>query len=183
MSNKKTIWSGIVGIFSSILAFLGVVTCCGMPLVAGVLATFGIGASQLEFFAAYRWWFVAIAVVALIIGFYQSYFRRCDCGCGNGNAEDARKRKRAVTVQRIFLWIGVAAVAFAIFSGNPRSADSQPCCTENSQVEPSPCCGQSRTDTDNAPACCGSSTSNSGNAGDCCGAASEPAPSCNSCGN
>lgn len=169
MSNKKTIWSGIVGIFSSILAFLGVVTCCGMPIVAGVLVTFGIGASQLEFFAAYRWWFIAIAVVALIIGFYQSYIRKCDCSCGNGNTEDARKRKRAVTVQRIFLWIGVAAVAFAIFSGNPRPAESQPYCTENSQVEPSPFCGQSGSDSDNA--------------GDCYGAAPEPAPSCNSCGN
>ena len=50
MDKKKTIWSGITGVVASVLAFLGVVSCCGMPIIAGILATVGIGASQLSFF-------------------------------------------------------------------------------------------------------------------------------------
>ena len=50
MSDKKTIWSVIAGILSSVFAFLGIVSCCGMPILAGVLAALGIGASQLKFF-------------------------------------------------------------------------------------------------------------------------------------
>ena len=50
MNQRKTIWATVAGIFSSILAFLGVVSCCGMPILAGILATLGIGASQLRFF-------------------------------------------------------------------------------------------------------------------------------------
>ena len=38
MSDKKTIWSVIAGILSSVFAFLGIVSCCGMPILAGVLA-------------------------------------------------------------------------------------------------------------------------------------------------
>lgn len=29
MNKKKTVWSGITGIVASVLAFLGVVSCCG----------------------------------------------------------------------------------------------------------------------------------------------------------
>ena len=32
MSDKKTIWSVIAGILSSVFAFLGIVSCCGMPI-------------------------------------------------------------------------------------------------------------------------------------------------------
>lgn len=54
-------------------------TCCGLPILAGVLAWLGIGASQLEFFARYQIWFIAIAVIALLFGFYQLYFRERQC--------------------------------------------------------------------------------------------------------
>ena len=63
MDKKKTIWSGITGVVASVLAFLGVVSCCGMPIIAGILATVGIGASQLSFFAEYRGWFIAFAII------------------------------------------------------------------------------------------------------------------------
>ena len=66
MSNKKTVWSTVAGILSSVLAFLGIVSCCGMPILAGILAAFGIGASQLSFFAEYRGWFIGFAIVSLL---------------------------------------------------------------------------------------------------------------------
>ena len=66
MNRKKTIWSGITGVLASVLAFWGVVSCCGMPIIAGILATLGIGASQLSFFAEYKGWFIVFAVISLI---------------------------------------------------------------------------------------------------------------------
>lgn len=36
MSNKKTVWSTVAGILSSVLAFLGIVSCCGMPILASI---------------------------------------------------------------------------------------------------------------------------------------------------
>lgn len=69
MKNEKTVWSTVVSILSSVLAFLGIVSCCGMPVIAGILAAVGIGASQLSFFAEYRAWFIGFAIVSLLFGF------------------------------------------------------------------------------------------------------------------
>ena len=102
MSNKKTVWSTVAGILSSVLAFLGIVSCCGMPILAGILAAFGIGASQLSFFAEYRGWFIGFAIVSLLFGFYQSYFRSCAC-CGSDSEEAKRKKARSIAIQRAFL--------------------------------------------------------------------------------
>ena len=63
MSNKKTVWSTVAGILSSVLAFLGIVSCCGMPILAGIFAALGIGASQLSLFAEYRGWFIGFTLV------------------------------------------------------------------------------------------------------------------------
>lgn len=76
MSKKSVVGTTSVGILSSILAFLGVVSCCGMPIIAGILAWLGIGASQLSFFAEYRSLFIGIAIVALLFGFWQVYFKK-----------------------------------------------------------------------------------------------------------
>ena len=86
MNQRKTIWATVAGIFSSILAFLGVVSCCGMPILAGILATLGIGASQLRFFAEYRGWFISFAILSLLVGFRQAYFKKPGgCGCATDN--------------------------------------------------------------------------------------------------
>ena len=77
MSDKKTIWSVIAGILSSVFAFLGIVSCCGACLFfAGVLAALGIGASITKFFLEYKGLFIAFAIVSLIYGFYQAYFKK-----------------------------------------------------------------------------------------------------------
>ena len=48
----------IASVISPLLALLGVISCCGLPILAGILATLGIGASQLSFFAEYKGWFI-----------------------------------------------------------------------------------------------------------------------------
>lgn len=54
MNKSKTILTTIMGVISSVLAMLGFVSCCGLPILAGLLAILGIGASQLNFLAEYQ---------------------------------------------------------------------------------------------------------------------------------
>lgn len=148
MSNRKTIWSVIAGILSSVFAFLGVVSCCGMPILAGVLAALGIGASQLSFFVEYRGWFIAFAIISLLFGFYQIYFKRsCSCCCEeNGSDKSLKKQARARGFQKIFLWVGAVIILVLLFVGNrakqPTSGSS--CCpTQQEAILPAGegCCG------------------------------------------
>ena len=36
----------IASVISPLLALLGVISCCGLPILAGILATLGIGALE-----------------------------------------------------------------------------------------------------------------------------------------
>lgn len=123
MSKKSVIGTTSVGVFSSILAFLGVVSCCGMPIVAGVLAWLGIGASQLSFFAEYRPVFIGIAIVALLFGFWQVYFKKPSACCATttnsccgASAKDEKPKSNIV--QKIFLWVGAIVIIAMFFMGN-----------------------------------------------------------------
>ena len=127
MNQRKTIWATVAGIFSSILAFLGVVSCCGMPILAGILATLGIGASQLRFFAEYRGWFISFAILSLLVGFRQAYFKKPGgCGCATDNE---KKLAKSQVVLKIFLWIGAALIVALLFAGNrPEPNNDGNCC-------------------------------------------------------
>ena len=87
MGKSGTIWSMIASVISPLLALLGVISCCGLPILAGILATLGIGASQLSFFAEYKGWFIGFAIISLLFGFYQVYFKKETCGCGTNVSE------------------------------------------------------------------------------------------------
>jgi len=106
MRQKGSIVPAITGIISSLLAFLGVVSCCAFPILAAVLAWFGIGATQLHFFADYQYYFLAFAAMSLIYGFYIVYFknRKSDC-C---NVQNSKPKSKLLS--KIFLWIGLVAI-------------------------------------------------------------------------
>ena len=76
MSKSGTIWTMIASVLSPILALLGVISCCGLPILAGILATLGIGASQLSFFAEYKGWFIGFAIISLLFGFIKHISRK-----------------------------------------------------------------------------------------------------------
>ena len=164
MDKKKTIWSGITGVVASVLAFLGVVSCCGMPIRAGILATVGIGASQLSFFAEYRGWFIAFAIISLIYGFYQAYFRKKSCCCSETSS--AQQKKGNSIMPKVFLWIGTVITVLALFMGTPESNASQTsgCCP----VENTGGCGEGCT----AGGCASGGCSAQGN-GNCCSSVSK----------
>ncbi len=155
MNRKNVVTSSLVGLLSSVLAFLGIISCCGFPLIAAFLAWFGIGASQLSFFAEYHSLFTILAVVALIYGFYIIYLKKDKGSCYDTESQKEQssccnpKKKRSNWLAKSMLWIGVAAVVSSIFMNNKPATASETtnkCCTKVSNREPvtikkaSPCC-------------------------------------------
>lgn len=117
MNKSKTIWTAIVGVSSSILAMLGFVSCCGLPILAGSLAVLGIGASQLSFFAEYQVWFMWFAILSILFGFYQVYFKKKSSCCATEKessccASGALNSEKSISsrFQKVLLWIGVVMI-------------------------------------------------------------------------
>lgn len=131
MSKKSVIGTTSVGILSSLLAFLGVVSCCGLPILAGVLAWLGIGASQLSFFAEYRPIFIGVAIVALLFGFWQVYFKKkasyCETTscCGASDTKEGNLKPKSNLFQKIFLWIGAIVIALMLILGERNAPAEQ----------------------------------------------------------
>lgn len=164
MSNTKTIWSVIAGLLSSVFAFLGIVSCCGMPILAGVLAALGIGASQLSFFVEFRGWFIAFAIISLLFGFYQVYFKRsCSCCCEETASDKSlKKQARARGFQKMFLWVGAVIILVLLLVGNR---------VKQPTIEGSCCPAQQEAVLPAVEGCCGSVVSEK--AESCCATANE----------
>lgn len=128
MSKKGIVGTTSVGILSSIFAFLGVVSCCGLPLIAGALAWFGIGASQLSFFAEYRLVFIGVSIVALLFGFWQVYFKRKDACCAATSCCDEGKsvqQPKSKRFQKVCLWLGALAIVLILALGEANDSSVQ----------------------------------------------------------
>ncbi|MCT4637904.1 MAG: MerC domain-containing protein [Bacteroidales bacterium] len=162
MNKKNVVTSSLVGLLSSVLAFLGIISCCGFPLIAAFLAWFGIGASQLSFFAEYHTLFTVLAVVALIYGFYIIYLKKDKGSCCDTESQKEQssccdpKKKRSGWLAKSMLWIGVIAVISTFFMDNkpaetPQTTDK--CCTTVTKKEPitiqkeSSCCTTNKDET------------------------------------
>lgn len=177
--NSKSLWASVVGAHSSVLAFFGIVSCCGMPIIAGALSVLGIGASQLSFFATYKWWFVVLSAVCLIWGFIRIYSKGGGCGCSCGESSQDN-RKSGQTAAKVLLWAGAAMTVFVIFynlsSSTPGNAETQCCPATTVQAESSECCGTAtdedvKIDLENSSAsspCCNPSVPTSTEPQSCC---------------
>lgn len=159
MSDKKTIGSVIAGVLSSVFAFLGIVSCCGMPILAGVLAALGIGASQLSFFAEYKGLFIAFAILSLIYGFYQAYFKKGKSCCVSSDTKEKAKKKSVLP--KVFLWIGTIITLLVLFMETPENAASECCpsqvlnsCDSECNIENSGCCSSSSESQQTSGECC-----------------------------
>lgn len=161
MSKSNTIWATIVGVLSSMLAFLGMMGCCGLPILAGVLAWLGIGASQLSFFAAYRWWFIGFAVVSLLFGFWQVYFKKskgcCETAASSCCSGDAGKPKSQL-FQKIFLWIGVAVITAMLIIGFKENSTAglpvESCCPDKEVIQSNEGCCPEAEPVQPVESCC-----------------------------
>lgn len=148
MSNKKFITTSFVGLLSSVLAFLGIISCCGLPLIAAFLAWFGIGASQLSFLSEYQYLFTGIATTALLYGFYTIYFKKekesnsaACCSAEEkettGETNCCTPSKNSSLLEKVMLWIGVVAVATTFFMDNDKTSNTQQGCCPTEVPEPS----------------------------------------------
>ncbi len=132
MKKRKTT---ITGLGAAILAILGSITCCGAPIVAGILASVGIGASQLTFLNAIQPYLIAIALISLVIGFYRLYFKKNNscCGIDEKSATPPSNKK-----SKIFLWIVTAfTLGMLIYTINSTAPES--CCPAPIEVEQTDC--------------------------------------------
>lgn len=143
MSRKTSVISSLLGVLTSFLAVLGMISCCAFPLLAASLAWFGVGASQLSFFAEYQNLFRITAIVALCFGFYIVYFKKSknpisnSTGCCTPTAGEDSKNccdsssSRSNGFAKIMLWIGVLAIAASFFMKNTSTevpAEEIQCC-------------------------------------------------------
>ena len=130
MSKRKLVSTTLIGVLSSLLSFLGIVSCCGFPLLAAFLAWFGIGASQLDFFSRYQYVFSCIAILALAYGFYTIYFKtkkKKQACCSEVAESCCTPSKKKSWIAQTMLWIGLIAVISSFFMSSSSSNSS--CCT------------------------------------------------------
>jgi len=144
MSKKNVVTTSFVGLLSSVLAFLGIVSCCGFPLIAAFLAWFGIGVSQLSFLSEYKYLFTGMAVLALLYGFYTIYFKKAkaskESSCCSSKVEKNTEESNCCTfsvnynlLSKVMLWFGVIAVTASLIMGDGDTESSNVksnCCTE-----------------------------------------------------
>ncbi len=130
--------STITGFGASLLAILGSITCCGAPIAAGILASVGIGASQLELLNTIQPYLIGIALFSLAIGFYRLYFKKQTSCCGT----DSESSKPASnTKSKLFLWIvTIFTLGMLIYTNNTNTPSSpESCCPAPSEVEQTDC--------------------------------------------
>ncbi|MCT4615308.1 MAG: hypothetical protein N4A49_10590 [Marinifilaceae bacterium] len=146
MNNKNEISSSLISLTSSLLAFLGIMSCCGFPILAASLAWLGIGASQLSFLSQYRWLFISISIIALLYGFYVVYLKKNKSYKENRNSiEDTNsccpERPNSKAFAKIALWIGLILVLanLTVFK-TPEESSKTNCCTKETNTEQPSCC-------------------------------------------
>jgi len=127
--------STFAGFGAAVLAILGSITCCGAPIAAGILASVGIGASQLSFLNSIQPYLIAFALFSLAIAFYRLYFKKNTSCCGTDKkSTSAPSNKKS----KIFLWIvTVFTVGMLIYTNNLK-ADTP---SESQEPTEKSCCG------------------------------------------
>jgi mercuric ion transport protein len=83
-------------------------SCCLLPLLLLSIGISGAWIAQLTALAPYQPIFLAVAVIALGLGFWRAY-RRQDCAVGS-----ACERPGVPRTTKVLLWLGVVAVLAAV---------------------------------------------------------------------
>lgn len=137
--------STLAGVGAAILAVLGSVTCCGAPILAGILASVGIGASQLSFLHAIQPYLIVIALISLVIGFYRLYFKKSKSCCGTNSEPTISPNNKK---SKVFLWIvSVLTIGMLIYTNNMNAKND----SSSKNIKES-CCSKPQTKT----SCCSS---------------------------
>lgn len=129
--------SSFAGAGAAILAALGSITCCGAPVIAGILASVGIGASQLNYLHALQPYLISVALISLGIGFYRLYFKKRGNCCSTESAGKIKGNGRS----KLFLWVvsffTIVLLGLSLTNSNARKS----CCPSQVSPENSSCNG------------------------------------------
>ncbi|RKD96801.1 mercuric transporter MerT family protein [Marinifilum flexuosum] len=134
MKNNR---SPIAGAGAAILAALGSITCCGAPIIAGILASLGIGASQLSFLHAMQPYLISVALISLTIGFYRLYFKKPTACCNTESTGKTPSNRRA----KLFLWVVSIFTIVLLGLSLTNSNATKSCCPSQPSPETSNCNG------------------------------------------
>lgn len=137
--SKKT---SIISVFGSMLAGLGLLTCCGTPILVSILSVVGIGASQLEFFAKNQEIFLFISLLSLLIGFYQVYFKNKNSSCCSSQPAQEKKIISSKS-SKIMLWssslIVIIVLILSFNKDNKSEVGDKICCPIEKSQEACSC--------------------------------------------
>jgi hypothetical protein len=133
MRKKNMVGGSIVGLISSALAFFGMISACGFPIIAAFLAWFGIGASQLSFLSEYQSLFIVIAILALLYGFFTIYFKKAKvddssmCCSTENQCVDSSSGSifQSKWLSKTMLWIATFAIMGTYFVDNKASNSNE----------------------------------------------------------
>lgn len=95
----------------SLLAALGVTSCCVLPLVLVLAGVSGAWIGALSVLEPYKPFFAIIAIGFIGLGFWRVYGRRPKCADGQCD------RSVSSLVTRIALWTSACLVALALTAG------------------------------------------------------------------
>ncbi|MCT4587614.1 MAG: hypothetical protein N4A71_07310 [Carboxylicivirga sp.] len=172
--------STLTGLGAAILTVIGSISCCGAPIAAGILASVGIGASQLQFLNKMQPYLIAIAFISLAFGFYRLYFKKNTGCCDTSSCCDTDKQSSEPNNRKskIFLWVVTIFTGVMLFitsqMNQPAAESSEPGCAcspsqkTESVVPDNSCCSapasnsccpstkeKDKTATQNKNSCCG----------------------------
>ena len=130
--------SSITSVFSSLLVIVGITSCCGTPILAAIVSLSGLGSSQISFLAEYQPYFLLLAAISLIIGFYQMYFKKKSNSCcsaeptGDSTSKDTKAKSTGTLVHKIILWASAVILIVVLFQVKNTKQDvpADSCCTK-----------------------------------------------------
>jgi len=108
-AGKGTRYGTLVAIGAAIMAS----ACCWLPLLLLAIGASAAGAAA-NVIVALRYPLLAVAAIALGVGFYRTYFRRARCAPGDACAT---RPQRGTISSRVSLWISTVLVL--LFAGLP----------------------------------------------------------------
>jgi formate hydrogenlyase subunit 3/multisubunit Na+/H+ antiporter MnhD subunit len=126
--------STLTGLGAAILTVIGSISCCGAPIAAGIMASVGIGASQLQFLNKMQPYLIAIAFISLAFGFYRLYFKKSSDCCDTSSCCDTDNNSSGTSNRKskIFLWIVTISTGIMLFitsqMSQPTTESSEPGC-------------------------------------------------------
>ncbi|QZT38080.1 hypothetical protein K5X82_04065 [Halosquirtibacter xylanolyticus] len=124
MKMNKSLKVTFMAVVTAVMSAMGLITCCGFPLLVSLLAWVGIGTTQFEFFSEYQNIFIIFSFFSILYGFKLVYFRK------KQESSCCTKRSRN-TITKILLWCSLIGLVYLVGSKiqKPTASAENNCCS------------------------------------------------------